>query len=596
MQMPIVPLIGVHFSLPMLQNNGHTTISAISDIVDISIQYKAKNIQIVLIKNTTVVKNNIEEILIIDDGVGMDKAGLTKAVQFNSGSNAGARKGLGKYGMGLPSASVSVTKRTEIYTRMNKKKLLFNYIDLDEIERENLGGAMLPDVIEIDNYNLIPVINKGIIVAPDKGTIVRWVKPNNVNPKTVRTIVGHLQKALGRFYRYYINGFEIDGETFKTDIKVFVIDFNGVNYCLDNNYGKSIVPFDPMFLMENTQMLSEFPDIDEPTSELLCEPSEREFTVPCEDGDVKTVVKITFSTVKKKLRQHFGRNAGKTPFGIKYIKRNIDKEYANISIVRAGREIDQGSFGFITSVSDERNRWWSAEVVVEPVLDLIVGVDNKKQQASNIRFIDSEDSDSLSDAHEIVKWILDEISENVRTAKRKIDDQNRQPQEGGGGGTVINDGGGERPGKGPKIKDESVKVQLTNWMKKAFPNMGDKELSENVIYAFKMVENHIFIPMDLGDTALFAHHKMGSLVIIQVNQNHSFYKKCIEPLENDPARRTELSRVRLIISAMVDSEISNQTINNELIRDRRTLRNTMCVSLDSYIDDLDSYISHPLDQ
>jgi len=586
--MPI-PLYGNN-NMGQLQNNGYkSTVSAISEIVDNSIQWKAKNIQIVLIKNTTVDRNEIEEILIIDDGVGMDKAGLTKAVQFNSGSNAGARKGLGKYGMGLPSASVSVTKRTEIYTRMNRKKLLFNYIDLDEIERENVAGAMLPDVIEVDNYNLIPVLNNGIIVAPDKGTIVRWVKPNNVNPKTVRTIVGHLQKALGRFYRYYINGFDIDGETFKTDIKVFVIDFNGTNYALDNNYGKSIVPFDPMFLMEKTQMLSEFPDIDEPTSELLGESSEKEFMVPCEDGDVKTVVKIRFSTVKKKLRQDFGRSAGTTPFGKMYLKRNIDKEYANISIIRAGREIDQGSFGFITSVSDERNRWWSAEVVVEPVLDLIVGVDNKKQQASNIRFIDSKDN-TYGDAHEIVKWISDEISENVRTVKRNIDEQNANKK---GKSGLIGPLNSEKTG--PRTReDEIIRVKLTDWIRERFPTMEENELSENVKYALEAVENHIFIPMDLGDTTLFAHHKMGSLVIIQVNQNHCFYKKCIQPLEGDPARRTELSRVRLIISAMVDSEISNQTTDNELIKDRRTLRNTMFVSLDSYIADLDSYINHPI--
>ena len=115
----------------------------------------------------------------------------------------------------------------------------------------------------------------------------------------------------------------------------------------------------------------------------------------------KTRVEIIFSYCRREERDVHGRNAGSTPFGKKYLKRNLlnTSGYDNISIIRSGREIDAGNFGFLGDISDNRERFWSAEIHIEPIIDSIVGVDNKKQQASEIKYLDS-DLFSDEDTHE----------------------------------------------------------------------------------------------------------------------------------------------------------------------------------------------------
>ena len=65
----------------------------------------------------------------------------------------------------------------------------------------------------------------------------------------------------GRMFRYFLNGHDdgINGIR-KCKINILVYDYNGSNYEINLNQSrKEILPFDPMFLMENTQMNKLFP-------------------------------------------------------------------------------------------------------------------------------------------------------------------------------------------------------------------------------------------------------------------------------------------------------------------------------------------------
>jgi len=571
------------------QNNGYnSTISAISEIIDNSIDWGATTVQIVLIRNTTRDSNEIDEILIIDNGVGMDKNTLEKALQDNAGARCGARKGLGKYGVGLPNASISVTTRTEVYTKMLRGETLFNYLDLEEMQNNTSApGAELQDVEIVDDFSRIPIIANNLISPPRNGTIVRWVKPNKVLPKTARFLVQNLEKDLGRTFRYKIVGDPPYAER-KTDIKIVVIDFNGVEY--SHNYGlsKTIKPFDPLFLMQNSQMLDNFPNLDDPTSELL---EHFSFTTPVNyNGEVvNETFEIKISIVKQLIRKSFGRNAGDTPFGLSYLNRNLKgKPYNNISIIREGREIDQGGFGFITNVSDPRERWWSAEIIVTPAMDSIVGIDNKKQHASKIKFIEEINDDD----HIILIKISQLLSENIRTAKRIIQEQNAsQP--------VIDSSGSIITPKNTEVADppgidlvtdevcEKAIVELSDWIRVRFPTISDQQLDATVEYALNIKEHHIFIPSSqLGTTDLYQYTVFGNKVLIELNVLHSFYHECMLPLENDDGRRKELSGIRLFISAMVNAEINCQSNSREIRQDRLTLKTNMFVSLIKYIDNM----------
>ena len=582
-----------------LQDNGYkSTVSALSEIIDNSIQANAKNIDIILIRNTTRDYDEIDEILIIDDGDGMNESTFEKALQMSSGSRSNAKSGLGKYGQGLPNSSISQTKRVEVYTMQNGN-ILYNHIDLNEIYESK--EAYLPDT-EKRNVIDIPIILSKKILAPAKGTIVRWVKPNRVKPKTAKTLALHIEEIAGRTFRYFINGY-VDkiGQTYKCNISVKVFDFNGKNF-EPNSFSsiKSIKPFDPMFLMENTQMNKLFPDSIHPTSELYKEPIKKTFEVTYQGEKIQTVIEIKLSFCKKIERNRYGRNAGGEPFGKKYLKRNMigTMGYNNISIIREGREIDSGSYGFIGDVSNNTERWWSAEIIVEPIIDSIIGIDNKKQQAAEIKFLDKSEETSDSDTHEIIKWISLWLDENIKQVKKIVNEQNaNDPGQGNLGNNAptvrLPPGGkteaGDPVDPGHEIGDSEkniIKKEFYKWIIDRYPDLLEKEVMEIVNYALSIRDNHIFIKSDLGDTQLYNYNVFGTKVLIEINYSHSFYRRFMQPFEEDSQQEKSLRSIRLLIGAMVNSEIVNKTQDKSLIKDRRNIKNRMSESLDDYIEDL----------
>lgn len=589
------PLMGTDNILELQDNGYKSTVSAISEIIDNSIQANSKNIDIIIIKNTTKTEDEIDEILISDDGDGMNQETFNKALQMSAGSRSKAKTGLGKYGQGLPNSSISQTKRVEVYTTQNSN-ILYNHIDLNEIY--DSGEPFLPDTEMVNEIN-IPLVKSGKYKAPNRGTIVRWVLPNKVKPKTAKTLVTHIEQQIGRTFRYFIEGYEDkDGVKYKSKINILVFDFNGNNYEPNNfNSINNLVAFDPMFLMKNTQMNKAFPDSKHPTSVLYNQPIKKSFKVKYNNEEIETVVEIRLSYCNKDERDRYGRNAGSHAFGKKYLYRNLigTSGYNNISIIRAGREIDYGSFGFIGDVSDNRHRWWSAEIIIEPIIDSIIGIDNKKQQASQIRFLETTEKENL-DNHEIIRWISTFLNENLDSVFSIIENQNATTKtiKVGDDQTPTKllpgsetEAGDPVPGITPgEIEEAKVKTEFIEWIKERYPNLKIEEIKDIVDYALSIRDNHIFIKADLGDTQLYDYNVFGTKVLIEINYTHSFYRRFMQSFEEDSKNEKSLRSIRLLIGAMVNSEIVNKTLDKELLKDRRNIKNRMFESLDDYIEDL----------
>ena len=93
---------------------------ALNEINDNSFQAGARNIHYELIGTS----NKIDELVIYDDGHGMVKDMLPVAVTWGGTHRQDSRKGFGKYGYGLPSASLSLAKKYTIYSVIDIKILL----------------------------------------------------------------------------------------------------------------------------------------------------------------------------------------------------------------------------------------------------------------------------------------------------------------------------------------------------------------------------------------------------------------------------------------------------------------------------------------
>ena len=572
------------------QNNGYRdTASAISELVDNSIQANAKSVEIILVQDKKK-RDSIIDIMIVDDGDGMDEDQFQFALQRSSGTRSGAKKGLGKYGEGLPNASLSQTKRTEVYTQKKGGEILFNYIDIQEMF--DLQDTNLRD-IEKRNSIDIPLIKSNAYTSKDISTIVRWQNPNRVKPQNTSRICEDLHRQLGRIFRYYIKGFNDENGFKQVTINILVFDTpkEGV-YSLNKALGGKVIPFDPMFLMKGTTLEKEFPNYNHPTNKYHCDPVIKKFKVDYRGETLETEVKLIFSYIKEEERYREGKDSfGNTPFGNVYKKRNQKGSgYSNISIMRANREILSGSFGFIQDISLPQHRFWSVEVHIEPVIDDIVGLDNKKQQASFIRSYEEYEVDS---EHEILVTISNIIRANIKSisdalsaqaiGRRKKPTKETSPTTLPGSSVEV----GTPSGKGnPAEKNQEIKA-LEKWISDRYK----EELTPSQIglIAKKTIEGknyHIFIPSDLGTTGnLYEYETFGDYVLIEINYHSQLYSKVMEELRENGNEHGERA-IYMLIGALVNAQENNKTEDKQKINYFKRIKSEFGLCLDEYIDNM----------
>src|SRR5438093_4603841 len=125
-------LVAVDRFIEATRDSGYKgTNSAISELVDNSLQAGARRVWIRL--SAAHDETYPIEVLVLDDGSGMDDWRLVQALRFGGSSRFNDRSGLGRYGMGLPNASLSQAKRVEVFSWEKPDRTLFSYLDVDEI-------------------------------------------------------------------------------------------------------------------------------------------------------------------------------------------------------------------------------------------------------------------------------------------------------------------------------------------------------------------------------------------------------------------------------------------------------------------------------
>lgn len=142
---------------------GYSIQTALADIIDNSISAKATRVDL---KADSV--SEAPWIAIIDNGVGMTEQELIEAMRFGSKNPMDKRgpKELGRFGLGLKSASFSQCRCLTVITRKNGATACARW-DLDQVAESNTWTLELIDNIE----NLI-----GNEFLGSRGTVVVWEK------------------------------------------------------------------------------------------------------------------------------------------------------------------------------------------------------------------------------------------------------------------------------------------------------------------------------------------------------------------------------------------------------------------------------------
>ena len=146
-----------------LRDIGYSLETAISDIIDNSITSGAQRVEI-----ATETYSDEPYIAIIDDGEGMTEEELIAAMRPGSRNPLATRDepDLGRFGLGLKSASFSQCRRLTVVSRTSGQTCAAIW-DLDDVAERNEWAVELPD-----HFDRVPGIDK----LGAKGTLVLWQK------------------------------------------------------------------------------------------------------------------------------------------------------------------------------------------------------------------------------------------------------------------------------------------------------------------------------------------------------------------------------------------------------------------------------------
>ena len=149
-----------------LRDTGYNFNTAVADIVDNSIAANATKISI----DVNIDPNMQVRVYFADNGCGMDLEGLKNAMKYGSKERA-EKNSLGKFGLGLKTASTAFCKQFSLISRNSSNSELRKVQwDLDYIA-ENGSWLLQFPVIEQDEKEMLDIVAEG-----GSGTLLVWEK------------------------------------------------------------------------------------------------------------------------------------------------------------------------------------------------------------------------------------------------------------------------------------------------------------------------------------------------------------------------------------------------------------------------------------
>lgn len=177
-----------------LRHLGYGNYEAVADIVDNSIDADSDLISIRIQS-----KNNQIQISVADNGRGMTQAILDQALRLGSLTQRDLNSDLGKFGMGLVTASLSIARSCHVITR-GEDGCWSSAWDVDQIIEKNAFLKHLDRATQEEEQLLTAEIG-----TDSTGTIVILSKCDNLTNRNTSSFGSNLRAHLGRVHRYFID-------------------------------------------------------------------------------------------------------------------------------------------------------------------------------------------------------------------------------------------------------------------------------------------------------------------------------------------------------------------------------------------------------
>lgn len=327
---------------------------AVAEFVDNSLQAFADRIDICFGYDGSSSAKKPVQLAVIDNGHGMDPAMVRMAVMWGGTHREGDRNGLGRYGYGLPCASVSLGRRFTVFSQVAREDLFAVTLDLDDLAAGLYTDTRGDIVVPPPQLASLPAfVEQSMAQAyPDgwkSGTVVLIEKLDRLERSTTQGLRDNLCRQFGATYH------KLRGEA------GLYVD------------GMFVEPIDPLFLTPDFHLY----DVDEDRAVPL-DPVRIEVSDP-ETGTYQGAMTLRYAWLPPsfgsvdKTRDAVGLNAN-TRF-------SILKDYHGIIFSRNGRLIDvQTRTPWTTFINNDR--YIKIELEFSATLDEAFGVTTSKQQVT----------------------------------------------------------------------------------------------------------------------------------------------------------------------------------------------------------------------
>src|ERR1043166_138074 len=115
-----------------IRDSGYKSLgSALAELIDNSFEAKATKVAITI--QTGPSEMSDPQLTLSDNGHGMDAHTISHALRFGWSSHFNHRDSFGRYGMGLPNASLSHARRVEVWSSSDGRTAHAAHLDVDEV-------------------------------------------------------------------------------------------------------------------------------------------------------------------------------------------------------------------------------------------------------------------------------------------------------------------------------------------------------------------------------------------------------------------------------------------------------------------------------
>lgn len=291
--------------------------SALAELVDNSLQAGATDVAITI---SRVTPDAYPEITVEDNGHGMTKSELEQCLRFGGSSRFDGRQSFGRFGMGLPAASLSQARRVEVAAWRNNGIEQTVALDVDAI---------------VAGTEPALVVRRGSRGTGRSGCRVRWLQCDRIEYRRLAWLERSLHRDLGRMYRRFLS--------------------DGLRLTIN---GSRVHAVDPTLLTTKIEGVTGQLAFDELVYELKAGPSQT------------SAVTVRFVMLPVS-RWHGLDNVTKRRVGI--------VGGGGVSILRAGREIANGWHLMGGKRRENYDDWWRCEIEFDPSLDEHFGITINKQ-------------------------------------------------------------------------------------------------------------------------------------------------------------------------------------------------------------------------